>query len=88
MKVYTPRERYAGYDTTPHLIEKKRWYPIDSQKSQGLVSLTLMSYCGKKLSISKGDKYEDYDKEVHRKKLCEECIRMVRYSMKRRDGEK
>lgn len=67
-----------------HLIKKRGWGPANGN---ALMSLMIQFFCESAPVDRTPSKYngldiEDFDKTVHMKDLCEECVKAVRATMK------
>lgn len=73
MKVYRFNPWYNA-EGIYHGIKKSEW-----RKGQyKLLALFLDSYCGKEYSVQPRDKYETYDKDKHRKMMCQDCVKVIK----------
>ena len=74
MKVFKQRIRWGGDEQELHLVEDREWV---SGGMQSLTAMIISTFCEKKYTLTKGDIYEPYVKDIHRKKLCAGCVRMI-----------
>lgn len=65
-----------------HLVEKKAWLPPQKPYDR-LINLHLHTFCGADHQLAKNDEYVEYDKEKHRKRLCEKCFKMFKLSRRK-----
>ena len=79
MKVFKQREIWTGMPRPFHAVEKFAWIPGEKK----LLVMHLTTFCDEVFTITyKGDKYEEYEKDVHRKKLCNECVRIIQLKLR------
>lgn len=82
MKVYRERLKWTGHTPVLHAVERREWK--DDETRQHLMYLHIETFCGLKYRHSKGDTYEEYAQDIHRKKLCEECVKVIQLKIRQK----
>lgn len=76
MKVLRCRSPYTNAPVEPyHPVFNMVWTKGNGPR---LVEPAIMTYCNIKRILQPGDDYTTYVKDIHKKKLCENCMKMVR----------
>lgn len=84
MKVYQEIPPYTVKEPLPfHLIEKSEWVKGDPGPWSKLIELELTAFCDQKFRVKHQTKrkvciYVEYVKDIHRKKLCPVCVKMIK----------
>lgn len=80
MYAYRSGFSYSDEPQPFHLIEKKGWEP---SHVPGKPQFYILTWCDLRTVLTSKDKYEPLDKEKHKKKLCDKCIKMFKQMRKK-----
>ncbi len=77
MKLLRRKIRWEDDRQDFHLVKNTEW------KSEGgyghkMLNFTISTFCGGERVIEKGDSYVTFDKEIHKKKICNECYKVFK----------